>query len=126
MLQLVTNIDKASIYRNGAEVSRKGTLELTEGKQTLAVYGLSNSTRLDTVRLFSGEGIVCSNQRFEQISEKNSELESEKIRTQIQMLENQIEVKSLQSELWRSNGDFTNRSSQSSSEIQEYIEKLPF
>ena len=125
MLQLVTNIDKASIYRNGAEVSRKGTLELTEGKQTLAVYGLSNSTRLDTVRLFSGEGIVCSNQRFEQISEKNSELESEKIRTQIQMLENQIEVKSLRSELWRSNGDFTNRSSQSSSEIQEYIEKLP-
>ena len=125
MLKLFTNIDKANIYRNGAEITRKGTLDLTEGQHTLAVYGLSNSSRLDTVRLFSGEGILCSNQRFEQISDKNSELESEKIKSQIELLENQIEVKSLQSELWRSNGDFTNRSSQSASEIEEYIEKLP-
>ena len=125
MQKLLTTIDKASIYRNGAEVTRKGTIDLTEGQHTIAVYGLSNSTLLDTVRLFSSEGIVCSNQRFEQISEKNSELESEKIQAEINLLNNQIEVKQLQSELWKSNGDFTNRSSQSSSEIQEYIEKLP-
>ena len=125
MQKLLTTIDKASIYRNGAEVTRKGTLDLTEGQHTIAVYGLSNSTLLDTVRLFSSEGVVCSNQRFEHISEKNSELESEKIQAQIELINNQIEVKQLQSELWRSNGDFTNRSTQSSSEIQEYIEKLP-
>ena len=125
MLQLKTSIDKANIYRNGAELYRRGSAELPEGRSTLAVYGLSESVRLDTVRLFSGEGISCSNQRFERPEDSDTDRESEKIRNEIEALNSQIEIKDLQAEMWKANGDFTNRASQSASEIQEYIEMLP-
>ena len=125
MLQLKTSIDKVNIYRSGAEVYRRGSIDLSEGQHTLAVCGLSESVRLDTVRLFSGEGISCSNQRFEKPTGSDTELESDRIRNEIESLNGQIEVKNLQAELWKANGDFTNRTSQSPSEIQEYIDMLP-
>lgn len=125
MLRLNTKLDSAKVYRSGAEMVRKGTVELPEGKNTLYVYGLTQTAVLDTVRLFSGEGVTCANQRFERVSEIENELESDQISEKIEQLKKQVEVKQLQINLWQTNGDFTNSVSQSASDIQEYIELLP-
>ncbi|MBP0969140.1 MAG: mucoidy inhibitor MuiA family protein [Oscillospiraceae bacterium] len=122
---LTTAVDSVSIYRRGAEVVRRGTVELSEGTQKLYVLGLTGSSRTDTVRLFSSEGIKCSNQRFETYGEHLEEKESDIIQKQIDEIERQIGIREMQIEMWQSNGDFTNRSAQTASEIQEYIDKLP-
>ena len=122
---LTTLIEKANIYRRGAEIVRRGSLELSEGMHKLYVLGMSGSARYDTVRLFGTDGLHVSNQRFEAFGEHQEEKESEKIRKSIEKLEKQIEVRQMQIDLWRSNGDFTARSALSASEVEEYIEKLP-
>lgn len=122
---MTTRVENVSVYRRGAEVIRRGTAQLSEGTQKLYVLGLTQSARLDTVRLFSAEGVKCTNQRFETYGENIEEKESDALQRQIDELERQIEIREMQIEMWKSNGDFTNRSAQSASEVQEYIEKLP-
>ena len=127
MVRIDTKVDSAGIYYNGAEVVRKGSAELVQGTQTVYVYGLSRSINYDTVRLFSAEGIRCSNQRFETLSYKEDDegKESVLIEKQIDEINKKIEVKQMQLRLWETNGDFTNRVSQAADEIRDYIEKLP-
>lgn len=125
MVKINTKVDSAGIYYNGAEVVRKGSAELTKGTQTVYVYGLSRTTDTDTVRLFSSEGIKCANQRFGYPSSIDKDKESDKIRKEIDELNRKIEVKQMQLKLWETNGDFTNRASQSADEIRDYIERLP-
>ena len=122
---LTTRVENVSVYRRGAEVIRRGTAQLSEGTQKLYVLGLTQSARLDTVRLFSSDGIKCTNQRFETYGDNLDEKESDALQRQIDEIERQIGIREMQIDMWKSNGDFTNRSAQSASEVQEYIEKLP-
>ena len=64
MADLYTTITKASIFRRGAELVRRGSAELEEGAQTVTVRGLTQSANIDTARLFSQEGVFCSDLRF--------------------------------------------------------------
>ncbi len=125
MLVLETAIDSVSIYRSGAEVVRRGSIELEEGTQKLYITGITGSTRYDTIRIFSTEGIKCTNQRYETLGNDQEEKESERIQEQIDAIATQIGIREMQIEMWKSNGDFTGRSSQSPEEVAEYIEKLP-
>ena len=125
MADLYTKAVKASIFRRGAEVVRRGSAELVEGAQTVSVYGLSQSTNIDTARLFSQEGVFCSDLRFmPQYDEDTEDPKAKELREKIEELEKAIEVKELQAELWKNNGDFSARTSQPVSEVQDYIEKL--
>ena len=124
MISLSTKVTSASIYRSGAEVVRRGTARLEEGVQELRVFGLTGSVSQDTVRLFSSEGVRCSNQRFEYLEDKDK-VETRKLNDQIEALEQQIEIKNTQARLWQSNGDFTARTAQDLDGISLYIEKLP-
>ena len=126
MAKLYTEIKSVKVFLNGAEVTRKGKCELGEGKQTLYVYGLSNTVVYDTVRLFGQEGLACGSLRYE--TPKNDEFEDNEInrlQKQINDLNKLIEIKQLQIALWQSNGDFTSRTSLNSDEIKDYIDKLP-
>lgn len=126
MAKLYTEIKSAKVFLNGAEVTRKGKCELTEGKQTLYVYGLSKGVVYDTVRLFGQEGLSLGNLRYE--IEKNDEFadnEINRLQKKINDTNKLIEIKQLQISLWQTNGDFTSRTSQNSDEIRDYIEKLP-
>ena len=126
MAKLYTEIKSAKVFLKGAEVTRRGKCELSEGKQTLYVYGLGKGVVYDTVRLFGEEGLRCGNLRYE--TQKNDEFEDNEInrlQKQIDDLNKLIEIKQLQISLWQANGDFTNRTSQNSDEIKDYIEKLP-
>ena len=125
MADLYTNIVKASVFRRGAELVRRGSAQLEEGAQTVYVYGLSPSTSTDTARLFSQEGVLCSDLRFKpQYDDETEDPKAKALREKIEELEKQIEVKELQADLWKSNGDFSARTSQPVSEVQDYIEKL--
>ena len=123
MPELNTKIVKANIFRNGAEVFRRGNVQLEAGLQTLRVQGISGSAQTDTARLYCQEGVSCSNMRFETLrGEEPASIEE--LREKIAALQKETEVKELQIELWKSNGDFSKRASQPVSEVQEYIEKL--
>ena len=125
MADLYTQAVKASVFRRGAELVRKGSAELAEGAQTVCVYGLSPSTNADTARLFSQEGVFCSDLRFmPQFDDDTEDPKVKELKEKIEELEKAIEVKELQKELWKTNGNFSSRTSQPVSEVQDYIEKL--
>ena len=123
MPELITKISKANIFRNGAQVVREGAALLGEGLQTIRVLGISGSAQTDTAQLYCQEGVLCTNMRFETLRGDEPE-QLEQLREKIASLQAQLEVKDLQIELWKSNGDFSQRTSQPVSEVQEYIEKL--
>ena len=123
MAELTTKTAKANIFRNGAEVIRRGRAALEQGLQTLRVQGISGTAQTDTARLYCQEGVSCTNMRFETLH-NDEPTEIEELRGKITSLQKQIEVKELQIELWKSNGDFSKRASQPVSEVQEYIENL--
>ena len=124
MIRLQTQTKSVNIFRNGAEVTRSGSVELKQGSQLLHVYGLSGSALQQTVRLFAKEGVSCSDLRFE-IPEEEDRIETRKIREEMDRLQKQIESRQLQITLWQNNGDFSNRTSLQANEVQDYIEKLP-
>ena len=125
MAELNTQVAKASIFRRGAEVIRSGKTELVEGVQTLRVLGMTAWTDADTARIYSQEGVTCSDIRAVPLY-KDGEVPAEitEIRERIAVLEKHIEAKELQVELWKANGDFSNRTKQPISDVQTYIEKL--
>ncbi|MBR3227919.1 MAG: DUF4140 domain-containing protein, partial [Erysipelotrichaceae bacterium] len=125
MPELFTSIESVNIFRNGAEVTRKGKTELKEGIQTVRVHGLSLTARQDSARLFSLPGIQCSNLRFEKADPDDPDLTSNRIQKEIDLLGRQIEVKELQVSLWQTNGDFSGRDNAGVEDVEKYIEKLP-
>ena len=125
MADLFTQLIRAKVYRRGAELIRRGTAELAEGRQTLFIHGLSASSQTDTARILGQEGIVCSDLRFVPQFGEAEESETDRIREQIEALQLHIKVKELQTEMWKSNGNFSARTSQPVAEVQEYIEGLP-
>ena len=125
MTEISTQVVKAGIYRRGAEVIRAGRAELAEGVQTLRVLGVTAGTDADTVRIYSQEGVTCSDLRAVPLYRDGEEpKEITEIRDRIGVLQKRIEAKKLQVELWKTNGDFSGRSKQPAGEVQSYIEKL--
>ncbi len=125
MINLSTTIEKVSIYRNGAEVLRKGRAELEAGTQTLHVYGLTATATADTARLFANGGLSCSNMRiYTPQDDEDEESEYRSLQEEIALIDKKIETKRLQIKLWKDNGDFSSREQMPAEEMQEYIEKL--
>ena len=96
MAELYTEVVKASVFRRGAEVLRRGRAQLEEGAQTITVYGLSTGASVDTARLFSQEGVFCSDLRFmPQFDDDSEDPKARELKDKIEELEKQIEVKEL-------------------------------
>ena len=125
MPTLYTELIRANIYRNGAELVRHGTVELSAGRQTLLVYGMSQTTRTDTARLYGPEGVSCSDLRFMPRYDESGNPEATAIQERIEALKLHIKVRELQTDMWKNNGDFSNRTNQPVAEVQDYIEQLP-
>ena len=123
MAELHTTIKRAQIFRHGAEVTRTGEALLTGGRETLRISGISRSTALDTVRLYSTEGLSCRNLRFS--DGKEGQKASQELQQVIALKQKEIETVELQESLWQANGDFTNRQEVRTEEVEAYIEKLP-
>ena len=123
MLKVKTTIDSVSIFRNGGEVIRKGSAELSAGKQTLELGGLSSSASYNTVRIYSKPGIRCSNIRYKNIEDEDRE--SEKIKEEIELENRKLEAIELQKSLWETNGDFSSRKDMNIADVENYINQLP-
>jgi len=125
MIDLSTQVVKASIFREGAEVTRAGKVELAEGVQTLRVFGMTPWTDADSARIYAQEGVTCSDIRAVPLYKDGEEpKEVTETKDRIVALKKRIEAKQLQVELWKTNGDFSKRTKQSAGEVQSYIEKL--
>ena len=125
MAILTTSVDRVKVYRYGAEITRKGTVTLSAGRQTLEVYGITSNASLDTVRLFGPEGVICSNQHFADPSASRSEKESDRVLEKVDGLKRKIKIRELQRTLWETNGDFSSRAQQSAEDVRNYIRELP-
>ena len=123
---LETRIDSVSIFRSGAEVIRKGKVELPAGKTVIEITGISSGTDRNTVRLLVSEPFVC--RRFRFLSEEETDerkKESEALRKQIGLLNKENEIRAIQMNLWQANGDFTSHTSADPASVAGYINALP-
>ena len=126
MQSIFTEAVKADIFRNGAEIIRRGTAELEEGTQTVCVFGLTVTAQQDTARLLCSGGVTCSEMRITSMAVESSVNEEQTdTEERITALQKEIEVRELQEELWKTNGNFSARTSGPAAEIEEYIGKLP-
>ena len=126
MQSIYTEAVKADIFRNGAEIIRRGTAELEEGTQTVCVFGLTETAQQDTARLLCSGGVTCSEMRITSMAgESSGNEEQTDTEERIAALQKEIEVRELQEELWKTNGNFSARTSGPAAEIEEYIGKLP-
>ena len=126
MQSIYTEAVKADIFRNGAEIIRRGTAELEEGTQTVCVFGLTETAQQDTARLLCSGGVTCSEMRITSMAgESSGNEEQTDTEERITALQKEIEVRELQEELWKTNGNFSARTSGPAAEIEEYIGKLP-
>ena len=122
MVKVQTQISSVNIFRSGAEITRRGNVTLSEGSQTFYVSGLTHSASQKTARLFCGEGVACSNLRFETASESE---EAANINKEIESLRQHISAIETQITLWQTNGDFTKRTEMTNEAIEAYITLLP-
>ena len=126
MLNIFTEAVKADIFRSGAEIIRRGTAELEAGTQSVCVLGLTQTAQQDTARLLCSGGVTCSEMRITSIAGEDPENEEQKaVEERIAALQKEIEVRELQEELWKTNGNFSARTSAPAADIAEYIGKLP-
>ena len=72
MQSIFTEAVKADIFRNGAEIIRRGTAELEEGTQTVCVFGLTETAQQDTARLLCSGGVTCPEMRITSMAGENS------------------------------------------------------
>ena len=123
MTDISTVLKHAKVFRQGAELTRQGTVTLAEGTQTVRVLGLGQSCQTDTVKLYGREGITCSNIRFEKaVTDLDEKIKA--INEEITALERKVSIREIQAKLWQDNGDFSSRTVQDPEEIRKYIEKL--
>jgi hypothetical protein len=85
LLELKTSIDKVTLYFEGAQVTRSGSLSLPEGRSEVVVRNLSHLIRFSTVQLKSESGITLLGVRLDtekenETSEKTGEEDPEKNR----------------------------------------------
>lgn len=128
MADLYTEIKSVSIFRNGAEIVRRGQAELTEGSQKLIIHGLSDSSIQDTVRLYGQEGVGCADLQFERRGADDPLPENSRaaeLAEEIAELQRQADILDIQIRLWETNGNLTERVSATPEEVEGYIEKLP-
>ena len=120
MQSIITEAVRADIFRNGAEIIRRGRAELEEGTQTVCVFGLTETAIQDTARLLCSGSVSCSEMRITSMAGESSGSEEQtETEERIAALQKEIEVRELQEELWKTNGDFSARTSSPASDIEE-------
>ncbi|MBO4360844.1 MAG: mucoidy inhibitor MuiA family protein [Eubacteriaceae bacterium] len=124
-----TDIKEVSIYRNGCIVRRGATVHLEAGIQSIEIAGLNAPNGMqvssDSVRLFVPEGISGTNVQVENPDADDIRKATAELQDGIRKKENEIEVLSIQKELWTDNSNFTANNSATVEGISAYIEKLP-
>ncbi len=126
MKTIQTSASSVQVYRNGAEIIRKGTVMLEQGANTVRILGLSSDADLDAAGLYFPAGTGLTDIRFGRIKNEDEEdRPAAALKEKISALQKKKEVKELQISLWKNNGVFQGNSKPDLKEVEEYINRLP-
>ena len=126
MQTIQTTVSAVQVYRRGAEITRKGSVVLEQGTNTIRILGLSGGSDMDTAKLFFPAGTGLSDIRFSYGTEDEPEdRPSAKIRDDMTALQRQKEIHELQISLWKSNGSFQGTGKPDLTDVENYITMLP-
>ena len=123
-----SKIREVSVYKSGCIVKRQGTVHLEKGSNTAVLRGLKsapgNYIDADSVKLAVDQRVTGSNIQVETMDGKDIEEQLSSINDQIAEKTRELEILSLQEEMWKNNSDFTGKDSVSVESITGYIESL--
>ena len=122
-----TVIQEVQVYRQGAEITRKGTISLEEGRNRVRIAGLSENSDANSLKLFFPESVTGNNIHTinPAVDLQDEEKESDEITQKIEFLTKEIEILNEQQQLWKTNGNFQKLNSVDMKDMESYIEKLP-
>ena len=122
-----TNIVKVDVYRRNAVVTRRGSLKLEAGRNTVFIAGLTVSSLRDTVRLrFAGNVKTLDINYISALDVEDCERpETAEIEDSIRSVDKELEICQKMQELRERNADFTSRSDVSVEAQERVISELP-
>ena len=120
-----TEIKEVSLYRSGCFISREGTVTLKAGKHHVEIATGSNALDTSTVRLALPEEVTGSNVQVELLSNDQMKEQTRELNEKLSRLDEKIQAKQTQLEMWTVNADFSSKDSLSIVDMSEYIDKLP-
>ncbi len=122
-----TSIVKTDIYRRSAVVTRRGSLKLESGRNTVYIAGLTVSSLKDTVRLrFAGRVKTLDINYISALDVDDSERpETAGIEKMIRDIDKELEICEKMQILREKNADFTSRSDVSVEAQERVISELP-
>jgi len=124
-----TTVKEVQVYRVGATVIRYGEAELTAGRNTLMIGGMTETADSGSFKLKFPEKVRAVNLQVinpEDMQNKEElQKESAAIRKQLDDIEYQIETCELMLELRKKNSDFSARQNITTEEQEKMLEALP-
>lgn len=121
---IATKVTKVQIFRDGAEIVRRGQVNLEEGISKVRIQGMSRTADKDSLRLFFPKQVQLSDTRFVSANEEE-EKGSDSLKEEIEGLKTSLEIKKLQVSLWKENGNSASLSEVTMQEREAYILQLP-
>jgi uncharacterized protein (TIGR02231 family) len=122
---ITTEIKEVSLYRNGAYITRQGSVDLRKGKETITVEGLSGSLDPSTLTVSLSTKVRGSNVRpYRRTVEEQNEIKKALL-DELKRVQDKITVYSDQIEILKKNTDFTSKENISLKDMSEYIDALP-
>ena len=100
-------VKELAVYRNGCFIKRSGTINLSAGKQTVVIDRLPQSLDSSTLTLSLPENVSGTNVQVEFLDAKQKEEITKDIQQKINSINNNIELKKTQIEMWNRNADFS-------------------
>lgn len=118
-------VKEIAVYRNGCFIKRSGTIDLKQGKHTVIIDYLPQSLDSSTLALYLPENTSGSNVQVELLDEEERIKITEEINKKIRNVDNNIQIRQSQIEMWNKNADFSAKDTLSIEQMADYIEKLP-
>ena len=106
---IMTEIKEVSLYRNGAYITRQGSVDLHKGKETITIEGLSGSLDPSTLTVSLSTKVRGSNVRpYRRTVEEQNEIKKALL-DELKRVQDKIAVYSDQIEILKKNTDFTSK-----------------
>lgn len=120
-----TDIKEVALYRGGAFITRTAMVNLGKGKQTITIESLTSTLDPSTLSVAVSEKVSGSNVQTRRLSaEEQNELRKDILR-RLERIQNRIDAKNSQIEIYNRNTDFTQKENISLADMGDYIAALP-
>lgn len=125
MLYTETIAASAQIYKNGAIVTRSGSVRLSAGTNRIIIRGMTNSAVHSSLRMQFPASVTASDIQVRNLRNESDEVSDDNLNDDIAILEQKIKALDTEAELLRENGVFTQREGAREEEVISYLSALP-